>query len=149
MSFCLYELCKNPEKQKNAQDEIDRVFGSAKSFDDITYDMIKELKYLGCCLDEALRLYPTLATLFRKCVKDFKIPGTNFVIEKGTSVHLPIMGMQRDPEIFEDPLEFRPERFIDSSVGNGKSKGVFYAPFGDGPRKLIFFLRNQGWDQQI
>jgi cytochrome P450 family 6 len=98
--------------------------------------MIHDLKYLECCLDEALRLYPTLSTLFRKCVKDYKIPNSDLVIKKGTQVHVPIMGMQRDPEIYEDPLQFKPERFLNSSNGSGKGKGVFYAPFGDGPREF-------------
>ncbi len=135
MSFCLYELCKHPEKQRKVQEEIDRVFGDAKSFDDVTYEMIKDLKYLECCLDEALRLYPSLPTLIRKCVKDYKVPNSDLIIEKGTNLHIPIVGIQRDPEIFENPLEFKPERFIDSPTGSGRGKGLFYLPFGDGPRK--------------
>lgn len=46
------------------------------------------------------------------------------------------MGMQRDPEIYENPLKFIPKRFIDSPNGNGKGKGVFYAPFGAGGHVL-------------
>lgn len=135
MSFCLYEFCRNPEKQRKVQDEIDKVFGNVKSLDDITYEMMKDLKYLQSCLDEALRLYPALPTLFRKCVKDFKIPGTDLTIEKGTSVHIPVMAIHRDPRNFENPLNFEPERFTTS---NGKGLYIF----GDGPRMFLLFVFN-------
>lgn len=34
-------------------------------------------------------------------------------------------------------MEFIPERFLNSSTGGGKSNGLFYLPFGDGPRNCI------------
>ncbi|KAG5681182.1 hypothetical protein PVAND_010640 [Polypedilum vanderplanki] len=133
MSFCLFELCKNPHIQRKVQEEIDRVFGD-KKFDDLDYEMINNLKYLECCIDETLRLYPPLSILFRTCTKDYKIPNTDLIVEKGTSVHIPSMAIQRDENIFENASEFRSERFLDSPTGNGQSEGLFYLPFGSGPR---------------
>lgn len=137
MSFCLYELCKNPSVQLKVQEELDEVFGINGNFDDVTYEMFNNLKYLECCIDETLRLYPPLSILFRTCTKDYKIPDTDLVIEKGTSIYIPSIAIQRDPEIFEHPLEFKPERFVDSPTGNGNSNGLFYLPFGSGPRICI------------
>jgi cytochrome P450 family 6 len=82
-------------------------------------------------------MYPPVPLLFRSCLKDYKVSDSDLVIPKGTSVFIPLMGLQRDPEIFENPLQFKPERFENSPNGNGNSKGLFYLPFGDGPRICI------------
>ncbi len=47
-------------------------------------------------------------------------------IEKGTAIIIPLLGIQRDPEIYDNPLEFRPERFQDSSSGSPNVKGLCY-----------------------
>jgi cytochrome P450 family 6 len=135
----MLELCKHPEIQKKVQDEIDRVLIEANS-EEISYDMLHKMKYLECCIDEALRKYPIVPILNRECSKEHKFAGTNWTLKKGTPIIIPVQGLHRDPDIYENPLEFRPERFIDSSNGNGKSNGVFYLPFGDGPRLTIFYI---------
>lgn len=128
--MCLFELSRNQKVQSKAQQEIDE---HLEKHGEITYEMLNDLKFLECCINETLRIYPILGMLFRITTKDFQIPETNVVLKKGTPVFMSVMGIQRDPQIFENPLEFRPERFIDSNVGNGNSKGLIYMPFGDGP----------------
>lgn len=49
LSFCLYELAKNPEIQRRVHDEIDRVLQLHN--EQITYESISELKYLDACID--------------------------------------------------------------------------------------------------
>ena len=132
-NLCLLELCRNPKTQRKAQEEIDRVMKESNS-KEITYDMLGEMKYLECCIDEALRKYPIVPMLNRECTKDHTFVGTKYKIEKGTTLYIPVQGLQRDPDIYENPMEFRPERFLNSPTGNGNSKGLFYLPFGDGPR---------------
>lgn len=129
LSFCLFEIARNPEIQKKVQEEIDRVFKSAGA-DGVTYDMLSELKYLECCIDEALRKYPIVPVHFRTAARDYKLADSDLIVPKGTSVMIPVMGFQRDPEIYENPLQFKPERFLNSSNGSGTSKGLFYTPFG-------------------
>lgn len=137
MAYCLYEFAKHPEIQLKVQQEIDRVLKSAKS-EGVTYEMLNDLKYLECCIDEALRKYPIVPILFRQCVEDYKMPDSDVTILKGQVVFIPVLGLQRDPEIFENPLEYKPERFQNSSHGgNENAKGLFYLPFGDGPRNCI------------
>jgi cytochrome P450 family 6 len=133
LSFCLFELARNPEIQKKIQEEVDKVFTS----DEITYDMLSDLKYVECCVDETLRKYPIVPTHFRTATRDYKVADSNLTIPKDTAVMIPVLGFHRDPEIYENPMEFKPERFTNSSHGNGKSKGTFYTPFGDGPRNCI------------
>ncbi|KAL7027300.1 hypothetical protein ACKWTF_005399 [Chironomus riparius] len=135
-NFCLLELCKNPEIQKKVQEEIDEVMKAANS-KELTYEMLGKMKYLDCCIDEALRKYPIVPVIFRECTKDHTFSGTNWTIEKGTQIFIPILAIQRDPEVYDNPMEFIPDRFIDSPSGNGKSEGLYYMPFGDGPRNCI------------
>lgn len=49
---------------------------------------------------------------------------------------IPVLGFHRDPEIYENPMDFNPDRFIDSPTGS-TVKGCYYLPFGDGPRNCI------------
>lgn len=136
MSFCLFELIKNPEIQQKVQAELNEVLEKAGP-EGITYDNLAELKYLERCIDETLRKYPNAPILFRVSSKDYQIANSDAVLPKGTSVFIPILGYHRDPEIYENPMRFKPERFVDSPSGGGNSKGLFYLPFGDGPRNCI------------
>lgn len=133
IAFCIYELAKNPQIQQKVHDEIDKTFKEA----DMTYDSVKSLKYLESCILETLRKYAVVPLLTRRCTADFKIPNTDLIIPKGTELQIPALFVQRDAEFYENPLEFRPERFIDSSIGNSKGKGTTFMPFGDGPRHCI------------
>lgn len=82
-----------------------------------------------------MRKYPPLPGLNRICNKDYKVPGTDFVIEKGTKLWIPVLGLHRDPEYYPDPEKFDPERF---SEENKKHRHPYaYLPFGEGPRICI------------
>lgn len=133
MNFCLFELSRNLDKQKKVHEELDKILKDT-DINDITYEMLNEMKYLECCIDEALRLYPIVPALIRESTKDHKFSSSNLKIEKKIPIMIPVMGLQRDPEIYDNPMEFRPERFLNSPHGNGKVPGLFYMPFGDGPR---------------
>lgn len=136
MFFCLFELAKNLDIQQKVQQEIDEVFKSTGS-EGITYDMLSNLKYLECCIDETMRKYPINPVLARECTTDYKIAESDLVIKKGTSIFIPVLGLHRDPEIYENPMQFKPERFLNSSTGSEKSNGLFYLPFGGGQRVCI------------
>lgn len=131
----MHELAKNPEIQRKVQAEIDEKFKMTDDGSEM-YDIIKSMKYLECCMNETLRKYPPLPVLNRKCEKDYKVADSDFVIQKGTPVMIPIFGLQRDPEIYEDPLEFKPERFLNNSSGSNV-EGSYYLPFGEGQRVCI------------
>lgn len=49
LSFCLYELAKNPNIQKKVQQEIDEVI--VKNDGELSYDAVHEIKYLDWCID--------------------------------------------------------------------------------------------------
>lgn len=123
----MYELSKNPDIQKKVHAEIDNLLKSG-DINDLSYDVLSAMKYLDACIDETLRKYPIVPILNRESNKDHTFAGINMKIEKNTPIIIPVLGLQRDPAIYENPMEFRPERFLDSTNGNGIGKGIFYLP---------------------
>jgi len=68
----------------------------------------------------------------RGCVKDYKVPGTEFVIKKGEGVIIPILGLHHDEKYWSEPKKFIPERF--SPENKSKINQYAFMPFGHGPR---------------
>ncbi|EFA04605.1 cytochrome P450 6a2 [Tribolium castaneum] len=131
MSNCIHELAHNQEIQDKLREEIHENLGRESS--KYTYDDVLALPYLDKCVKETLRKYPPVAMLNRICVKPYKIPDTETVVEVNTPVIVSVLGLHRDPEYFPEPLEFDPERFSNSN----KIAPFTYLPFGDGPRNCI------------
>ncbi|XP_014234525.2 cytochrome P450 6k1-like [Trichogramma pretiosum] len=131
MTFTLMELARHPEIQKKVRDEIREKIGKAT----LTYDMISQMSYLQQVVSEILRLYPPAPLLDRVALNDYKVPGTDIVIEKGTVVYTTLMGIHEDPGLHPDPTKFDPDRFSEERKDN--IQPCTYMPFGDGPRICI------------
>ncbi|XP_073948605.1 cytochrome P450 6B7-like [Choristoneura fumiferana] len=132
MSFTLYELAKKPEVLQKVLEEVDE---HMKTHDGkITYDCVTELPYLEACIDESLRLYPVLGGLTREVVEDYTLP-SGVVLKKGVRVHIPVYYLQKHPDYFPEPEEYRPERFLGANKQDVKP--FTYYPFGEGPRICI------------
>ncbi|XP_053611893.1 cytochrome P450 6B7-like [Plodia interpunctella] len=132
-SFTLHQLAYNPSVQKKVQEDIDRVL--AKYDNKLSYEAIKEMTYLQWTFQEGMRIFPSSGLLMRKCTQTYTIPGTDVTIDKGVKVTIPIQAIHNDPEYFDNPSEFRPERFSPEEVA--KRHKFVYLPFGDGPRSCI------------
>ena len=66
-------------------------------------------------VNETLRMFPIAVRLERFCKKDVEIHGVS--IPKGITVTVPISVLHRDPQLWPEPEEFRPERY--KSPGKG------------------------------
>ena len=84
---------------------------------------------------ETFRKYPPVSLLNRECTKAYNIPGSRAVLEEGTHVVVPVLGLHRDPAYYPDPEMFDPERFTPEAMEN-RHRYVFL-PFGEGPRVCI------------
>ncbi|EIM82573.1 cytochrome P450 [Stereum hirsutum FP-91666 SS1] len=75
-----------------------------------------KLAYTFFCFLEALRLVPSPMMVPRRATEDLVLhvvrpePGTVFV-SKGTLIIIDLIGLSRNPHVFEDPDTFRPERW--------------------------------------
>ncbi|NWI96821.1 CP4V2 protein, partial [Pitta sordida] len=131
MNWVLYLLGHHPEVQKKVHRELDEVFDNTER--PVTTEDLKNLRYLECVVKEALRLFPSVPMFARTLREDCRIAG--YQIPKGTNVLVLTYSLHRDPEIFPDPEEFRPERFLPE---NSKGRHPYaYVPFSAGPRNCI------------
>ncbi|KAF9810969.1 hypothetical protein SFRURICE_001492 [Spodoptera frugiperda] len=131
--FAAYQLALNPHIQARVRKEVDTVL--AKYGGECTYEAQNEMVYLNMVLDETMRMHPSMRALFRRCNKDYKLPNSDLVIEKGTMVFIPIHAIHMDPDIFPEPEKFDPERF--SPENKAKLHPCHWMPFGEGPKKCL------------
>lgn len=82
-----------------------------------------------------MRKYPAVDNLIRTAGKDYPVAGTNYIIEKGSFVFIPVYGIHHDPEIYPEPDKFDPERFNEENVQSRPN--YTFLPFGEGPRACI------------
>ncbi|KAI8442459.1 hypothetical protein MSG28_005961 [Choristoneura fumiferana] len=132
MSFTLYELAKSPKALEKVLSEIDEHM--KKHDGKITYECVTDLPYLEACLNESLRLYPVMGGLTREVIEDYTLP-SGVVLKKGVRVHIPVYYLQKHPDYFPEPEEYRPERFLGENKHDVKP--FTYYPFGEGPRVCI------------
>ncbi|EAT41341.1 AAEL006992-PA [Aedes aegypti] len=138
ISFMLYEIAKNPEVQKRLRKELQKVTTDQGT---VSYDSLLELSYLDQVVNESLRLWPPAAFISKKCTEPMDLPLTanqNVTIGKEICAIINIWSLHRDPEYYDDPLTFNPDRFSPETGGTApyREKGCFI-PFGDGPRQCL------------
>lgn len=75
--------------------------------------------------------------LNRSCLNDYRIPGTENVIEKGVQIFIPVIGLHHNEKYYPEPLKFKPERFSEEELVGKNQINRPYLPFGDGPRNCI------------
>lgn len=129
VEWAMAELIKNPRVQQKAQEELDRVIGTNRV---MTEQDFSSLPYLQCIAKEALRLHPpTPLMLPHRANANVKVGG--YDIPKGSNVHVNVWAVARDPKVWSNPLEFRPERFMEEDV-DMKGHDFRLLPFGAGRR---------------
>ncbi|KAL0404965.1 UNVERIFIED_CONTAM: 3,9-dihydroxypterocarpan 6A-monooxygenase [Sesamum radiatum] len=98
---------------------------------------IPNLPYLQAIVKESLRIHPSGPIILRESTEDCTISG--YHIPAKTQLFVNVWAVGRDPNHWENPLEFRPERFLaedGSSKGQLDVRGQHYQllPFGSGRR---------------
>lgn len=133
ISFLMHRLAKHPEVQRKVYEEIVSVIGADRERP-VTLAMLNELHYLDLVIKETLRLYPSVPFYGRKMLENCEIEGRTF--PAGASVIIMPFFMGRDPDYFEAPQEFRPERFAVETSAE-RTNPYRYIPFSAGPRNCI------------
>lgn len=102
------------------------------SFNGSTIYNSPDNEYLKAVINEGMRLYPVLWSTDRMAIEDDRFE--EFSFPKNTIIIAFFFGLHRNPELWDDALKFKPERFVNDSKLT-KSKNFF--PFGAGPRMCI------------
>ena len=87
-------------------------------------------EYLDAVIKESLRLRPVVPAVARQLAEPVELGG--YELPAGVSIVPSIYLTHRRPDIYPEPLAFKPERFVDSSPSNFE-----YLPFGGGVRRCL------------
>ncbi|CRL07638.1 CLUMA_CG020602, isoform A [Clunio marinus] len=132
VSWCLFLIGSNLNIQEKALQEIDEVMGGDRDRAP-TMKELNEMKYLECCIKEALRLYPSVPLIARHLKEDVMID--KYLIPAGTTAMIVTYQLHRNPEIFKNPERYDPDRFLpENCIGRHPYS---YIPFSAGPRNCI------------
>lgn len=131
LTWALSLLLNNPDALKKAQDEIEAHVGRNRWAQESD---IKDLAYLQAIVKEALRLNPPGPVSGpREATEDCYVGG--YYVPKGTRLIVNLWKLHRDPRVWADPGEFRPERFLTQHQDVGfRGQNFEFIPFSSGRR---------------
>lgn len=136
IEWILARMVLHRDIQAKVHEELDRVVGRSQP---LRESHIQSTVYLRAVIKEVMRLHPPgpLLSWARLAITDTTVDGHH--VPAGTTAMVNMWGIMRDPEVWEDPLRFSPERFVanDADVVNEFSllgSDLRLAPFGSGRR---------------
>jgi len=134
LSWICYELAKNPDLQRQLQEEVDAAYEAAggKTPD---YNDIQAFTFLDQLIQESLRLH-TVITLQRVVTSpEYTLPGTSTKMKEGSMVFINSPGIHSDPKYYPNPTVFNPDNF--SKEAKASRSPYTFLGFGQGPRACI------------
>ncbi|XP_062116103.1 cytochrome P450 71AP13-like [Humulus lupulus] len=130
LDWGMTELIINPKALQKAQTEIQSVLGERRV---VLESDLPQLNYIKAVIKETYRLHPPAPVLMpRESIEHVVING--YDIPAKTRLFVNAWAMGRDPEIWEDPETFRPERFLQGTPIDFKCHDYELIPFGAGRR---------------
>ncbi|OVA03796.1 Cytochrome P450 [Macleaya cordata] len=129
LEWAISEVLKNPNVFEKATEELDRVIGRERWVEEKD---IPNLPYIDAIAKESMRMHPVAPLLVpHQTSQDCKING--YDILAGTRAFVNAFAIGRDPSVWEEPEQFRPERFIGREI-DIKGHDYELLPFGSGRR---------------
>ncbi len=124
LAWAFYWVHRQPEVYRCLREELKGLGGPPHP------DDLAQRPYLSAVCDEALRLYPVVATTVRKLRLPFHLRG--YELPAGVAVGAAIALAHLDPTLYPEPMRFRPERFLERNYTPYE-----YLPFGGGARRCV------------
>ncbi|KAG5613020.1 hypothetical protein H5410_024301 [Solanum commersonii] len=122
-------LLAHPEAFHKLRAEIDSKVGNERLLNESDFT---NLPYLQCVINETLRLYPPVPLLLpHYSLEDCTIGG--YDVPKHTILMVNAWAIHRDPEVWEEPEKFKPERF-EGMEGEKEGFNYKFVSFGMGRR---------------
>ena len=109
---------------------FERLLRTPRVMDRLLESLLEGDDYLDAVVKETLRIRPVVMDVARKLTRDVEVAGWR--LPAGTMVIPAIAAMHARPDLFPEPGEFRPERFLDGAPGS-----YAWIPFGGGVRRCI------------
>lgn len=135
MSGAMYYLLANPHVMAKAREEVDHVLGSDGQITPTTLN--RKFPYCEAILNETLRHASTVQGFFVEpdpaaSSSSVLLAGGKYEIPKNQLVTVLLTAINRDPEVFDDPAGFRPERMLGEAYDNLPAGAKKW--FGNGKR---------------
>ena len=141
ISSAIYYLLKNPTCISKAREEIDSVVGNGE----FTHDHLENMPYCAGIVRETLRLSAAAPGFNIEPLPETKGPvvlgGGKYEVPAKQAMIIVLHGVNRDPNVFEEPEAFRPERMVGEAfekLSEGAKKW-----FGNGKR--VCYGKNHAW----
>ncbi|KAH6648933.1 cytochrome P450 alkane hydroxylase [Truncatella angustata] len=141
MSWCLYELARNPKVYTKIREEVIASCGTSRA---PNYEELKNMRYLNHTLNETLRLYPAVPINVRSAKTDSSLAGPNpshpdITVVAGDTIFYSTFLMQRRPDLYPPPSStFAPvDQFSPDRWEHWQPKPWQFVPFNGGPRICI------------
>ncbi len=97
--------------------------------------VLARLQVARAVVDEAMRLHPPAWLITRSTTADMELGGSH--VPSGSLVIISPWIVHRHPTVWDEPEEFRPDRFLAGAPGPAPGARTAYLPFGAGPRMCI------------
>lgn len=133
LSFTLYYLSQNPECLAAAQREVAEILGDDPDAMP-TFEQVPKFRYIRRCLDEALRIWPTVPAFARSPRETTTLAG-KYPMRPSDWAVVVLGQVHTDPSVWDNPDVFDPDRFLPENVK--KRPAHSYKPFGTGARACI------------
>ena len=132
MEWAITALLRHPRVAKKLQEEIDSIVGEERM---VTESDLPSMHYLQYVIKESLRLYmPGPLLLPHENSEAVTVGPQGYVIPKKTKLFVNAWAISRDPNVWEDPEEFKPERFEGNKSFEYQGQKYDMLPFGTGRR---------------
>lgn len=137
LTHCTYLLAFHPEIQQKLYNELLEIaeFDNSGDKSKFDYDSLTSCQYLDCVISETLRMVTSVLQVDRISNRDYRIEKYDIDLPKGSVVFLSLHGLMNDPDWWDEPTKFKPDRFMPGN--REKIVPGSYCPFGIGPRHCI------------
>ncbi|KAJ5348201.1 Cytochrome P450 E-class group I [Penicillium brevicompactum] len=133
-----YFLMREPAEMTKVVTEIDTAISENKVGNPISYhESTTYLPYLGAVIKEALRLHPSVGLILEREVPESGAEICGKHIPGGTTVGINAWVVNRTEEIFPNPDEFLPNRWLESSPEKLRAMEQTTLTFGAGSRSCL------------
>ena len=129
LTYTWYLLSEHPAAEQQFHAELDETLGGTRP----TAADSRRLEYTNAVINEAMRLYPPVYTMFRETAVGVEIGG--YRLPAGAGLMLPQWVVHRSDRWYDDPERFDPDRWVDDRHTE-RPRFAFF-PFGGGPRHCI------------
>ncbi|KAI0169619.1 cytochrome P450 [Hypoxylon sp. FL1284] len=130
MSMGTYFLLREPEKLERLRKELATVPRNANGL--LEYRDVRDLPYLKAVIKESLRLSSPVPGVLPRVVPQGGITWAGHYLPEGTSVSTAIRAVHDNPDLFPNPEQFIPERWLEND-----DLDHWLVVFGKGSRSCI------------